>query len=70
MRRYRQLLLDLEEDEYGEAPAAPSTTPEPEEGSAEDPYLKKALEVLKGEAQKAARLETPPPAELELAPAA
>lgn len=69
LRRYRQRMLDLEEDEYGEAPA-PSATPEPAEGSAEDPYLKKALEVLKGQAQKAARLEVLPPAMRELAPAA
>jgi carboxyl-terminal processing protease len=69
LRRYRQSLLDMEGDEFGEAP--PANTPEPEEGSAEDPYLKKALEVLKGEIKQAARLEFAPlPAAIELLPAA
>jgi carboxyl-terminal processing protease len=70
LRRYRQSLLDLEGDEFGETPP-PSDTPEPEQGSAEDPYLKKALEVLKGELKQAARLELEPaPAVVEYLPAA
>jgi carboxyl-terminal processing protease len=72
LRRYRQQMLDSTEDEFGELPAPAAQTPEPEEGGAEDPYLKKALEVLKGQVVKqAARLEAvPSPAEMELAAAA
>jgi carboxyl-terminal processing protease len=67
LRRYRQQLIDPEGGEFGEVPG-PAVTPEPQEGSAEDPYLKKALEVLKGQVKQAAELD--PPAAVELLRAA
>jgi carboxyl-terminal processing protease len=68
LRRFRQQTLDPEGGEIGEVPP-PADTPEPQEGSAEDPYLKKALEVLKGQVKQAARLEQALPL-LEPLPAA
>jgi carboxyl-terminal processing protease len=69
LRRYRQQLLDPEGTDFGEVPPPASAATEPEEGSAEDPYLKKALEVLKGQVKQAAEL-VPLPAPVELLPAA
>jgi carboxyl-terminal processing protease len=69
LRRYRQQMLDPEGAEILEGPAATDTA-EPQKGSADDPYLQKALEVLKGQVeQKAAELQ-PLPAIVELLPAA
>jgi carboxyl-terminal processing protease len=59
LRRYRQQVLDPEGGEFGEVPP-PADTPEPQEGSADDPYLKKALEVLKGQVKEAAELKPLP----------
>jgi carboxyl-terminal processing protease len=68
LRRYRQQLLDPEGAGFEEVPP-PAETTEPQEGSADDPYLKKALEVLKGQSRQAAEL-APVPAAVELLPAA
>ena len=68
LRRYRQQLLDPEGADFGEVPPPADTVVEPQEGSADDPYLKKALEVLKGQVREAAELT--PPAAVELLPAA
>jgi len=70
LRRYRQRLLDPEGSDFADAPP-PAVGPEPQEGSAEDPYLNKALEVLKGGAQRqAARLDLQLPPAVRLLPAA
>ena len=61
LRRYRQQLLDPEGTDFGEVPP-PADTAEPQEGSADDPYLKKALEVLKGQVKEAAELKPLPEA--------
>lgn len=68
LRRYRQQMLGPEGSDFTDAP--PPTAPEPQEGSAEDPYLNKALEVLKGELKQAARLELDALPAVELMPAA
>jgi carboxyl-terminal processing protease len=67
LRRYRQQLLDPEGSEFGEAPPAAN---EPQKGSADDPYLNKALEVLKGKAAKQAAELQPLPAVVKLPRAA
>lgn len=64
LRRYRQQTLDPEGADFGEV-TPPTDTAEPQEGSAEDPYLKKALEVLKGQVKETAEVE-PLPATVEL----
>lgn len=64
LRLYRQQMLDPEGADFGEVPP-PANTVEPQEGSADDPYLKKALEVLKGQVRETAEVE-PLPAAVEL----
>jgi carboxyl-terminal processing protease len=69
LRRYRQQLLDPEDSDFAEPPG-PAAANEPQEGSADDPYLQKALEVLKGQAAKQAAELQPLPAVARLQRAA